>query len=199
MLLAGLSVSSAAFSQVWLESGEAGDLPGTANVTMGVGPLLDITGFMDASNADMYAIMIVDEASFSATTVGGAAFDTQLFLFDSAGMGVSFNDDSVDFQSTLTSTFVTSNGLYYLAVSQYDFDADSAGGAIWLDTPFGVERAPDGPGAGSPVSSWSGTGGGTGAYSIFLTGTEYATVPEPGTLFAIGAGLLGLAIARRRK
>jgi hypothetical protein len=42
----------------------------------------------------MYAIYIEDPATFSATTVGGATFDTQLWLFDANGKGVVANDDS---------------------------------------------------------------------------------------------------------
>lgn len=199
MILAGLSVCSASFSQVWVETGDAGELPGTAQVTMGAGALVSITGDNSLGDADMFAIMITDEASFSATTVGVTGFDTQLFLFNSAGMGVTFNDDSAaSFQSTLTSTFVTSNGLYYIAISGFDYDAASGGLEIWLDTPFGVERAPDGPGAGGAVDGWLDSGAG-GVYEIILTGAEYAAVPEPGTFIAIGIGLAGLALARRRK
>ena len=68
--------------------------------------------------------------SFSATTVGGAGFDTQLFLFDDDGAGVArgkvANDDSSGtFQSTLPTaptpltnggTLSYPPGVYYLAI-----------------------------------------------------------------------------------
>jgi hypothetical protein len=198
LLLAGVAtVAGSSFAADWAEVGDAIKLP-PGQLTVGVGALDGITGTCDPSDADMFCISITDEASFSATTVGGATWDTQLFLFTMGGMGVAFNDDSTGLQSTLTSTFVSSNGHYLIAISGFDHDADSVGGAIWLDTPFGTERAPDGPGAGSPVSAWSGTGGG-GVYRIALTGAEFCAVPEPGTMLAIGAGLAALVARRRRK
>ena len=51
LVLAG-SVT-AANAQTWAEQGEAGDLPSTANITDGAGPLLSITGGLGASDVDM--------------------------------------------------------------------------------------------------------------------------------------------------
>jgi len=202
LILAALAISSASFAQSWAESGEAGNLPGSANVTMGVGSLMTITGSHDANDVDMFAIMVTDPALFFASTEGVTAFDTQLFLFNSAGMGVTHNDDTpggVTLQSTITGVFVPAPGLYYLAISQYNADPSSATGLIWANTPFDVERAPDGPGAGNPVISWGAGGLTVDTYQIDLRGAGYATVPEPGTFVAIGLGLAGLALARRRR
>lgn len=156
--------------------------------------------FFGALDADMYMINIDGPAGFSATTVGGTTADTQMWLFDLAGMGVSFNDDSAaTLQSTVTGTFVPGPGMYFLAVSQFDLDAYSfAGLELWMDGPFGTERAPDGPGAGSPIDHWFGLAfGAPDTYSIALTGASF--VPEPGTFVAIGMGLAGLALTRRRR
>ena len=204
LMLAALAVSSAATAQTWAESGDAGDLPGTAQVTVGAGILSTITGTIGASDADMYAIMITDANLFFAQSHSNSTtMDTQMWLFDSTGMGVSFNDDWVGgttLQSAITDLFVNSTGLYYLAISGYDFDAMSGGLEMWLDTPFVSERAPDGPGAAGVVDGWATTGTpATGTYEINLRGAEFATVPEPGTIVAIGLGLAGLALARRRK
>jgi hypothetical protein len=155
-----------------------GDSLATATV-VDSGPVTALTGVIGdnscgGNDADMFKINICDPANFSATTVGGAAFDTQLFLFDANGMGVAFNDDSAGFQSTLTSTFTTSlpAGDFYLAISPYSKDAvDSDGDELWLDAPFGVERAPDGPGAANPIAGWNNDNFNTGgAYSIAVTG-----------------------------
>jgi len=166
-----------------VENGDAGDLPSTAQVCPGSGAMTRIDGFLDDSDADMFEINICSPASFGATTVGGALWDTQLFLFKADGTGVAFNDDSVGVQSTLTSLFTSSlpAGRYYLAISGYDRDAVDAGVLeLWLDGPFAAERAPDGPGAANPVRSWDGAGGG-GAYSIFLQGTCF---PGAATCYA---------------
>jgi hypothetical protein len=168
----------------WIEQGDAGDLPSTAQVTTGSGSLNTIQGTMNGIDVDMYRISICNSGSFGATTVGGANWDTKLFLFNSTGMGVTMNDDSVGLQSTLSAQFIPGNGTYYIAVCGYPSQADSAGGNIWLLQPFGVERQPDGPGAGSPVSSWSGVPSVNAPYSIGLTGTCYAQAGGGSTCYA---------------
>ncbi|MBL8878678.1 MAG: PEP-CTERM sorting domain-containing protein [Phycisphaerales bacterium] len=201
LLMAGLGLSAAAAAQTWDETtnggGDAGDLPATAQVTTGAGPLSTITGSITSEHADMYKILICDEGRFSATTVGGASWDTELFLFDANGAGVTFSDDSASTtQSTLTSNFVVANGVYFLAVSRYDRDPVNAAGAeIWADTPFATERAPDGPGAGNPIpAGWNSTATTAGNYSIALTGACFVPEPTSAILLALGS----LAFARRR-
>ena len=158
----------------WQESGDAGNTPGTAQVPTGSGNLAAIRGTLTANDVDMFKIKICNESAFGATTVGGATFDTQLFLFNLSGTGVAGNDDTATPQAALSSTFVTANGDYLLAISGYDNDPIGAATLqeIWLDTPFNTERAPDGPAAAEALSSWSGTGG-SGGYTIALTGTCY--------------------------
>jgi hypothetical protein len=146
----------------------------------------------------MYCIEIVDVANFwASTTNNGTSIDTQLWLFDENGIGVTFDDDDpggAGLQSTITGVFVEYPGCYYLAISTYDYDAmNPAGLEIWLDTPFNVERAPDGPGAPGPVASW-GASGSSGEYQIDLRGTTYC-IPEPASLLLLG---LGAVLLRRR-
>lgn len=169
---------TAAPANSWNEAadggGDAGKLPETAQSTAATqcARTIDaIIGNLDPSDADMFAIYISDPGAFSATTVGATSFDTQLWLFDANGNGVTFNDDSGGLQSTITGQFITGPGTYYIAISSYDHDpAGCNGGEIWADTPFGTERAPDGADATSGVDSWTGTGGGSGSYTILLTG-----------------------------
>jgi hypothetical protein len=97
--LALTALTATALAQVWSEQGDAGDLPETAQST-GNGALAQIQGNLSADDVDMYAIYITDPANFSASTVGGATFDTQLWLFDSDGKGVVFNDDAVGTTAT---------------------------------------------------------------------------------------------------
>jgi hypothetical protein len=170
-----------ASAQIHTETGDAGDRPETAQATGAAAcqnPITQINGTHTADDVDMYAICIPDPAAFSATTVGGATWDTQLWLFNANGLGVVFNDDNPagGLQSRITGALVPAAGTYYLAISRYDRDAQNCSdAAIWADTPFNTERAPDGPGAAGRVGSWGGATAAGGAYSIFLTGVRDAT------------------------
>jgi MYXO-CTERM domain-containing protein len=193
--LAVAITASGAFAQVWAEVGDAGELVGTAQVTGG-GVLTSITGALTTGDADMYLITINTPTSFSASTVGGAAFDSQLFLFTSAGVGIAFNDDAGPLQSALTvgNPLYASlaAGQYLLAVSGFNHDPTSAGGAIFPDSFPGI-FGPTGPGGGSPVTGWTAAGA-SGTYTIALTGVRAA--PGPASLALIG--LAGFAARRRR-
>lgn len=199
-LAAVAGLASVANAQIWTEVPDADGL--MPQMTSGTGPLNQIDGFLGnrtdgtADLEDMYCIYIANPALFGATTVGGASFDTQLFLFNAAGFGVTFNDDSTGTQSTLSGVNVPGPGYYNIAISGYDRDAVSAGGQIWSDTPFGTERVADGPGAAGAINGWTGTGATNVPYSIFLRGAEFC-VPAPGAAALLGLG--GLLAARRRR
>ena len=97
-----VGVSSApAIGPEHVELGDAGSLPGGAQITLGEGLLETIAGDLGGLAGlagdgldleDMYLILIKDPAKFSATTVlelGGAAnFDSRLFLFHFNGNGL---------------------------------------------------------------------------------------------------------------
>lgn len=204
-LVAGCAASANATVQCWNEIPDAGAFAingPMAQDTVGTGSLGQICGMGDGRDdfVDSYCIYISDPANFSATTVGGAAFDTQLWLFTETGFGVTFNDDSqATTQSTLTSQFLLNQpGHYVLAISRYDADAlGVTGGQIWSDTPFGTERTPDGPAAASAVFGWSTDFLALEEYTINLTGAEYCTVPAPSALALMGLG--GLIAGRRKR
>ena len=194
-----LTCGGLASGQIWNEIGDAPDLP-PGQITVGAGSLDLITGVIASEqDVDMYCIRIVDVPIFSASTIGGASFDTQMWLFDANGIGVSFRDDDPgSLQSTLTGQFVVGPGIYFLAISSYSNDALNPGGLeIWLDSPFTVERAPDGAGAPGPVVAWNGSGFSSGPYGIRLTGAAFHEVPAPASLALIGLG--GLVAIRRRR
>lgn len=141
----------------------------------GSGTLGAIQGVLtNATDADVYLIDVTDPSGFSASTVGGAGFDTQLFLFLPGGRGVAGNDDSAGTtQSTLQAgeNLVLAGGRYLLAVAGYDRDPVSVGGEIFTDASTGVV-GPNGPGGSAPLSGFSG-GGQSGPYTIRLTGASF--------------------------
>lgn len=167
------------FGQVfWIEQGDAGELPGTAQIPMGSGPLSSIVGTR-GPDADMYLIHIPNPAAgFEAKTWPNSAGDTQLWLFDTNGNGITFNDDDPSGQqgllSAITGQFLPGPGDYYIGISSFDYDPLSADDdEIWNDTPFNEERAPDGPGAPGPLAGWGGPGGSPFFYQIDLIGVEF--------------------------
>jgi len=184
-----LSFSQQAMAFTWTEVDDAGQLPGTAQITTRDGPLEFITGFLKSpTDVDMYAIFITGSESFSATTVGWTTgVDTQLTLFDSSGYGIYSNDnDATDgAQSTLPDRYLTP-GLYYLAISDWDWDPVSDEGFIFpshypfLHLSTDVEGPTD-VGGGSPITGWDGLSTiGGGSYTIALTGAvTSASAPKP--------------------
>jgi len=196
-----MSFSQQADAFTWAEVDDAGELPNSAQITTGEGTLEFIGGFLESpTDVDMYAIFITGSESFSATTVGWTTgVNTQLTLFDSSGYGIYSNDDESTYvvESTLPDRYLTP-GLYYLAISDWDWDPVSNEGFIFPSHyPFlNLRTEVEGPtdvGGGSPISGWSGlsTMGG-GSYTIALTGAaSSASVPKPFTMPWIPLLLLG--------
>jgi hypothetical protein len=174
----------------WREDDDAFGLPQGAQAVRGSGNLFVIAGRVEAARPgetgrrDMFKICVTGGRTFSATTLGtGTTFDTQLFLFDSAGRGVYANDDTGNpptVQSDLppgtaeqddTGSSPEAPGVYYLAISGFDSDPrDSNGNLIFPSSPFTRVHAPNDPSA--VIAGWSGSGG-SGPYNIVLTGARF--------------------------
>lgn len=178
----------------------------------------------DSDPVDLFKFSITDDEPFSAGLYSfspGYAldYDSQLFLFDSAGKGLFANDDrplvpGTTFpDKTLTEVSAISRiddislpvGDYFLGISAFDIDPWGDNGEIFPDAPYQAVVGPTGPGGDDPLSQWAGAGGSTsGDYLIELTGvsalasTSNSTwnsdssesVPEGP--FGLGLGLVGL-------
>ena len=198
-----LVCSGVAFGQIWQEVGDAPALiPGQAVVGRPNMQVANITGsFLGADDVDLYQIFIDRPGNLNISTVDRTTADTQLFLFDINGNGVTHNDDNVmpgiGLQSRITGQFVTSPGIYYLAITQFNNDPrNPAGDLIWNNTPFRAERQPDGPGAPGPLNSWTVSNiGGAINYRIELSGVQF--IPAPSAMVLLGLG--GLLAMRRRR
>ena len=200
----------------FIEIGDAGNLPSSANMTDGVGSLTTILGNLSAPDpfdavmdVDMFGIYISDPTAFTASTVGAPGFyvdDPQLFLFTSAGIGVFMNDDDPSglngSQSALGALpFGFLAGLYFLAIGWWDNEPVSGIFDLIFDAATSLAVSPD------PVASWNSNVllriDVPTSYEISLTGALPSTaIPEPATitLALLGAAaLVARQRARRRK
>ncbi|GIV09161.1 MAG: hypothetical protein KatS3mg019_1252 [Fimbriimonadales bacterium] len=177
----------APWDEQYYGGGDAGDLPATAQLvtlpdqTPCSSPVNRIRGDLGADDVDMYVICITDPSSFVASTVGGASWDTQLWLFRCDGTGVVLNDDAVGetvAQSRIdnSANCITEAGVYLLAISRYDRDAvNESGQLLWNNSPFRSLRCADGPGASNPIAGWTGTTSAAGRYIITLQGAYFVS------------------------
>ncbi|HYP49057.1 MAG TPA: hypothetical protein VEQ61_10510, partial [Thermoleophilaceae bacterium] len=166
------------------ESGDAGPLPGSAQDLGQSADLSGIDGALEsAGDVDVYRVCLSAGSAFSADTVGGSEVDTQLFLLDEAGLGVYSNDDATAAarQSLLPAgdpLTPANGGVYHLAISGFDLQPFSAGGAIFPNSTLAV-AGPTGEGGAQPVERWSGRAGTPGgAYRIALSGVERCPRPD---------------------
>lgn len=172
------------------ETTDVGELLNTAGLTdsQPAGTSLDsISGSIGSTgDVDLYQIL-VSGGTFSATTTEASppVLDTQLFLFDATGLGVFASDNAVGdtaFKSTISGSLTS--GTYYVGVSTGGSftasDPQSAGGAIF-NVPSTGQTGPNGPGAASPLSSWSTpVFPETGNYTITFTGAEFVGSTDAG-------------------
>jgi len=145
--------------------------------------------------------------AFYVNTVGSVG-DTQLFLFNSTGIGVQGNDDGIACAGPAYLQLPSlGQGLYFLGVSFYNLDPYSSVGLMFQSWPFGPLY---GPLNSAPLQYWSGPFFSSGNYAVnFRQTTNAGTpignpnptgtgVPEPCTLLLLGSGMLGLAVVGRK-
>jgi hypothetical protein len=197
----GLLLPMAAQAITFTEIGDAPSLPPGQQI-VSTTPLTAIQGALTAGDQDMFKIHL-DGGSFSATVVNDAANgpDSQLFLFNSAGVGVLANDDAGPGLFFSSISAILPAGDYFLGISQFDNDPISAGGLIFPNTFIG-QFGPTGAGGALPISGWSASGGNGFAYTISLTGAssvvgDNPSVPdESSSLLLLSFGLFSLLFMR---
>lgn len=197
-LAALIAVHSLGTAQVWNEVGDAGDLLPTSQTTLGEDALTTIIGSV-ASDSDMYQINIVNSGAFSITVASG--WDSTLYLFDNTGRGVVADGDGAGaFQPRINFNNVTPvTGLMHVIIGNGSVDEPWAvQGHMWdHENPANV--GPNAIGANNPLDHWVDIGGFSGSYTVTLTGCEFAAVPEPSSIVAIGLGVVGFVVSRRRR
>lgn len=200
--LMSLASASTFAGVVWQEQGPpgAGDSIATAQITYdnAFKTLSNITGALTSEvlvsggvlfQVDLYKIRIADVLNFSATTItNNTAFDTQLYLFDSAGKGVYTNDDDASdslFRSLIPTGAALTTDTYFLAIALGASVAlDELSNSVFLSGNF--TDVLEGDPASGPLSSWAASPFGpdeaTLSYDIELTGVTNAEIPEPAGL-----------------
>jgi len=188
-----VSTENAVFSGTrWFEDGDAGQNVGEEQI-IPFSPVTVIEGELTSElDADIYRIFIHDPANFTASTVGGANFNTMLSLFDSDGVGVRANDDAVDtIQSRLDASFDGTTtlpasldhdpvgpiepGFYLLMVSTPRDIRTAPANLFFIFTSTGVFNVQQGPLVNLPYAAIDAPNPlvppGFGSYEISLTGT----------------------------
>jgi hypothetical protein len=205
-----------AYGELVIASGAGPLLPGAEDLS-GT-PVTEIQGSLssDPNDVSLFKIDIMNPIDFSAITVDAGPFgipDTELFLFDSTGLGVYFNDD-FSFSNTLSclpSSDLTNPcatpasglgpvaaGIYYLGITRSaNGPLDASDNEIFTNS---LSTDVVGPNAG--VGALAGWDGGAFTqpnfdlvnYDIDITGTT----PEPATWILSGGALLAIGMFRRR-
>jgi hypothetical protein len=204
-----------AYAGLVIASG-AGPLLSSAEDLSGTG-VTEIQGSLPGElDVSLFEIDILSPSDFSATTIDAGPFgipDTELFLFDSTGLGVYFNDD-ISFSDTL-SCLPSSDlanpcptpaaglgpeapGIYYLGVTRSENSPLDASAADIFTNSLSTDVV--GPNAGVGVLAGWDNDVFTQPddfdyvnYDIVITGTT----PEPATWILSAGALLAIGMFRR--
>ncbi len=206
-IAASIVLAADVYAGVVLESGDAGDLPGTAQIISGQPS--QIVGFFDAFNDhDMYRIFIPNLSWFSASANNSGTQltendDVKLFLFDANALGLYANDDDPSSPGTLKAALrgplSGPPGFYYLAISMFANNPLGPSGEIFPNDPSDALVQPFAPGSSdSELLGWSFDPfpEQIGNYQIDLTFT-----PEPSTLTGglAAVAFILIALSSRRR
>lgn len=210
-----LLASSANADHIEALFGDAGQTVLTAQPTTGASSMNYIIGSLGVAGdlVDLFQITITDPVNFTAEVIG-ASFDSQLFLFNTAGNGIASNDDGGT--GNLSKLDATNDpnaalarlavGEYLLGISVYDVDAYVGGSEMFPDACLTSDKtcAPQFAGA---FTQWLGRPSAFGsipaAYMIAVNGVNRAPTPSPepsaALLFGVGFAASGLAVRQRQR
>ena len=178
---------------LYVEAADAGQVPATAEDVAVTGAIDMLAGRVEhAFDADLFRLVVVNPAAFSAAAIPTAAARTnlQLFAFDAWGHGLAANDDWL--QSPLpqlpTGTLAGQQpGVFLLGIAPSDNDPLGIFGEIFSDADVGVS-VPVGLSRIDAVLGWSLDFTATGGdYTIALTGVVGTVAPLPGDYNGNGA------------
>ena len=195
----------------------AGPLPaGAQDLTGDTQPFIEIVGTFDTqTSVDMFAVTVLYPLQFAVFTFSGPFIvaDPELFLFDSSGLGVMFNDDVsfTDTQSCLPSPENNpcpssrgslgpiTPGTYFLAITQSTNAALSSGGDIFSNVLSTDVVGPDlSQGGGSPITGWDNNVSTSPNFDDNQFDILIQDTPEPSLGFLTAAFVAALVIWKRR-
>lgn len=201
----------------WIEQGDAGSLPGSAQTITTTGSVTSLRGALQGPAGiaggvgdfeDMYRLIIAVPTAFHLRTDpgsgGGADFNTQLWVFAVNGLGILGNDDAFDpgvgsnifqFATDGSGAGILQPGEYLIAVSGLLNRPTAGGQHIFFFASTTEISGPDGPGGDSPVDGWdTDPNCHFGDYIISMQGVT--GVPAPGALAVLA---LSACIGPRRR
>lgn len=209
----------------WPELGDAGRLPGGAQIVLGSGSLESIRGALSlpltgpGDFEDMYLIKISDPTTFCAKTIIQSVscgqcvpfpltqptnFNTQLWIFKADGRGLLGNDDDPadpprsrlgNAADDGSGAVITTAGLYYIAISGGPGNDPQSSTGPIFNQVLLTEVS--GPdGAGGANPIIGWSGGGpVGQYQILLCGASFVEQGDIPTVSEWGLIILAIALA----
>ena len=147
-----------------------------------------IPGVEEVSAYQWFGGVYKDPANFFACLMCLQIQSPDLYLFDATGKGLALAQICAGNCKQIGPSFVGAAGTYYIAVAQFGSLAFAGPDLIWLSNTT-LARAPDGPGAANPITSWGGTPQFFTPinYQINLSGVSFCSGATPAHLHTWGS------------